>query len=136
MSRHSEETQRVLRTKNEQNGGNEKPSSEGPYSNRLDQPSWQESELEENWRKLRMTILFLTESEGRWQNLNYEERRKIEKEEKMIRNEIMEGKRKRYGKAGNKKLTAQVDAQIRIATKKKMDLAEVVKNIRRKEKEK
>ena len=61
-----------------------------------------------------MTIVFLTESEGRGQNINYKERRRIEKEEKMIRNEIMEGKRKRYGKAGNKKLTAQEDAKIRI----------------------
>ena len=57
MSRHSEETQRVLRTKNEQNGGNEKPSSEGPYSNKLDQSRRQESELEENWRKLNDNII-------------------------------------------------------------------------------
>ena len=61
-----------------------------------------------------MTIVFLTESEGRWQNLNYEERRRIEKDKKMIRNEIMEGRRKRYGKAGNKKSTAPEDAKIRI----------------------
>ena len=45
-----------------------------------------------------------------WQDLTNAEQRKLDKDEKAVRAEIIQRRKIKYGKAGNSKLTAMEDA--------------------------
>ena len=90
-------------------------------------------ELEKNWEQMSESRHFLTEHAGEWQVLNAGESRRLEKEEKRMRSEILQKRRKKYGKAGMKKLTALEEMIVRNQTKRLVELAEVGQNIGRKE---
>ena len=85
--------------------------------------------LEERWQMMRECKLFLEENSGTWERRTEEERKRIEKEDKQTRLDIVEMKRKKYGKAGNKKLNAAEDEKVRSETKSKQELAEIKQNL-------
>ena len=78
-----------------------------------------ENELEEKWKLMRECKMFMEENSETWQRKTEEERVRIEREEKQTRLEMMEKKRKKYGKAGNRKLTDLEDDKIKMETKSK-----------------
>ena len=54
-------------------------------------------ELEKNWEQMSESRHFLTEHAGEWQVLNAGESRRLEKEEKRMRSEILQKRRKQAG---------------------------------------
>ena len=68
-----------------------------------------------------------------WQDLTSAETRRLEREEKNLKFEIVRKKKSKYGKAGNSKLTALEEAIISSQTRKLSELAEVKQNLSRKE---
>ena len=55
-----------------------------------------------------------------------EERKRIEKEENQTRLEMMEKKKKKFGKAGNKKLSDAEDDKLGSGTRSIQELAEIM----------
>ena len=60
--------------------------------------------------------------------------RKLDKDEKAVRAEIVKRRKIKYGKAGNSKLTAMEDALLSSQARKMSELSEVTKNLRSYEK--
>ena len=65
-----------------------------------------------------------------WQDLTNAEQRKLDKDEKAVRAEIIQRRKIKYGKAGNSKLTAMEDAILSSQSRKLSELFEVKKNLR------
>ena len=92
-----------------------------------------ELELEKNWGRLKESRLFLIQHTGGWQVLTSGESRRLERQEKRMRSEILQRKKKKYGKAGSKKLTFMEEVIVKNQTKRLLELAEVKQNIGREE---
>ena len=80
---------------------------------------------------MRDSKLFLEENNGRWEETTKGEKKSLEKEERQTRLEMMERKKRKFGKAGNCKLTSKEEENLRQETCKKRELAEIRQNIRR-----
>ena len=91
-------------------------------------------DLEKQWDQMRQSRQFLMEKERDWQALNVKETKRIEAEEKRMRSEMMKSRMKRFGKAGNKKLTALENTLLGNQTKRQLELSEVAQNVARKKK--
>ena len=78
---------------------------------------------------MRECKLFLEEHSGTWDKRTEEERKRIEKEENQTRLEMMEKKKKKFRKAGNKKLSDAEDDKLRSGTRSKQELAEIKQNL-------
>ena len=74
----------------------------------------QEIGLEQEWRILRICRLFLKENAEGWKCLTAKEIKDLEKEEKIMRMKLKENKRRKFGKAGNTKLTAMDEENLRM----------------------
>ena len=64
-----------------------------------------------------------------WQDLTNAEIRKLDKDEKTLRTEIVKRRKIKYGKAGNSKLTAMEDAILSSQARKMSELYEGTKNL-------
>ena len=85
--------------------------------------------LTERWGMMRECKKFLEENSEMWERRTVQEGKRIEKEEKKTRLEMVERKKKNYGKAGNKKLNAEEEGKIRNETMRKRELAEIKQNL-------
>ena len=72
---------------------------------------------------------FLEKHSETWQKRTEQEERRIEKEEKKTRLEMVEKKKKKYGKAGSRRLDNEEEGKIRNETLRKTELAEIKQNL-------
>ena len=86
-----------------------------------------------SWSQMRASRNFLLEKDEEWQELTSMETRKLERDVKKLKSEIMKRKKSKYGRAGNSKLSLLEEAVIISQTRRKSELAEVRKNLGRKE---
>ena len=86
-------------------------------------------ETEHMWRELRESKMYLMAVKEDWQGLDSKSTRRLEKEERQIRLEIMRRKKTKYGKAGNSKLTRIEESILIRETRRKSELEEVRQNI-------
>ena len=89
----------------------------------------QEIGLEQEWRILRISRLFLKENAEGWKCLTAKEMKDLEKEEKIMRMKLKENKRRKFWKAGNTKLTAMDEENLRMEIVKMKEMTEVEQNI-------
>ena len=74
--------------------------------------------------------------EGEWKELESVEVRRLEKEEKKMRSELIKRKKAKYGKAGKSKLSSMEEAIITSQTRKLSELEETRRNIGKKDQRK
>ena len=86
-----------------------------------------------SWSQMRKSRQYLLGQAGEWQDLTTAEARKLERDEKKLKSEIVKRKKSKYGKAGNSKLSPLEEAIISSQTRKMSELAEVKQNLSRKE---
>ena len=72
---------------------------------------------------------FIEENNDAWEKRTEEVSKRIEKEENETRLEMVEMMKKKYGKAGNKKLTSEEDGMIGKETETKLEIAEIRQNL-------
>ena len=82
---------------------------------------------------MRKSRQYLLGQAGEWQDLTTAEARRLERDEKKLKSEIVKRKKSKYGKAGNSKLSPLEEAIISSQTRKMSELAEVKQNLSRKE---
>ena len=76
-----------------------------------------------------MSRLFLKENAEGWKCLTAKEMKDLEKEEKIMRMKLKENKRRKFWKAGNTKLTAMDEENLRMEIVKMKEMTEVEQNI-------
>ena len=85
--------------------------------------------MTERWEMMRECKRFLEENSEKWERRTSQEGKRIEKEEKQTRLEMVERKKKKCGKAGNKRLSAEEEEKVRTETTRKQELAEIKQNL-------
>ena len=78
---------------------------------------------------MRKCKIFLEENSEKWERRTNQEGKRIEKEEKQTRLEMLERQKKKYGKDGSKRLNAEEEGRIRKETMRKQELAEIKQNL-------
>ena len=87
------------------------------------------------WKDLRLSRMFLQGNYDGWKELDAKDTRRLEREEKKLKAELVSRKKIRFGKAGNHKITRLEEMLIASNTRKLMELEEVRMNLNlRKEK--
>ena len=87
--------------------------------------------LEQSWEQIRVTRMFIKENTEKWQELASAETRRLEREEKKLRMEMIKRRKEKFGKIGGKKLTVIEEAIIRNQTKKLSEMIEIEQNVGR-----
>ena len=108
-------------TRKETTNRKEETSKEGNLS--------QEKSLKTCWKEIRMSRGYIIANSDGWKELDGKETRRLEKEEKKLKSELVERKKKKYGKAGKTKLTRMEEALISSNTGKLMEMEEIKLNL-------
>ena len=108
-------------------------SSQIDHSRRQENTRRLDMERKVSWSQMRKSRQYLLGQAGEWQDLTSTEARRLERDEKSLKSEIIKRKKSKYGKAGNSKLSPLEEAILSSQTRKKSELAEVKQNLGRKE---
>lgn len=85
--------------------------------------------LRTSWQELRRSRMYLSENTDGWKELDGKSTRRLEKEEKKMKSELVRRKTLKFGKAGNSKLTRIEEMLITRNTRKLMEVEEVKLNL-------
>ena len=88
-----------------------------------------EKSLKTCWKEIRMSRMYLIANCSGWKELDGKHTRRLEREENKTKSELIQIKRKKFGKAGNKKITSMEEAIISSNTRKLMELEEIKINL-------
>ena len=75
--------------------------------------------------------MFIKENTEKWQELASGETRRLEREEKKLRMEMLKRRKEKFGKIGGKKLTVIEEVILRNQTKKLSEMSEIEQNVGR-----
>ena len=89
----------------------------------------EKSTLKLNWQELRRSKLYLSELHEGWKDLDGKTTRKIEREGKKMRTDLMKSKNSRFGKAGNSKLTKLEEMIVSSNTRRLLEIEETRLNV-------
>ena len=104
-------------------------------SRRLEDPRIEEEnknpklDLRQCWKVLRESIMQLKGISNNWEELELKHTRRLEREEKKIRQELIDRKRKKFGRAGKTTITELEEAIISSNGRKKQEIEEIRMNL-------
>ena len=95
-------------------------------SGRQENPRGEENErresLKSSWTELRRNKIYLSEKNRGWKELDGKILRRLEKDEKKLKSDLMKMKSQKFGKSGNKKLTNLEELLITMNTRKMLEM--------------
>ena len=83
------------------------------------------------WEEIQYHKRCLKEHGVRWMHLTDVEKRRLGREEKSLRQEVLQKRKKKFGKASGKKLSTLEDRMVKIQNEMQSELAEVEQNLER-----
>ena len=105
-------------------------------SGRQENSRWEEKERKESLKfsctELRRTKIHMNEKNRGWKELDGKILRRLEKDEKKLKSDLMKMKSQKFGKAGNKKLTNLEELLITMNTRKLLEVEEIKLNLENK----
>ena len=84
--------------------------------------------LEESWSEIRTIRTFLKRTSD-WKEVDGKTSRRMERENKKMKSELIEMKKRAFGKAGKSTITSLEEALFSVNMKKKMELEELKQNL-------
>jgi hypothetical protein len=86
-------------------------------------------ELKQSWKEIRESTMQLKTMVKKWEELEPRDTRRLEKEDKKLRQDLIDRKKKKFGRAGKAKLTELEEALISSHGRKRMELEEIKLNL-------
>ena len=91
-----------------------------------------EKSLKTCWKEIRMSRRYLLANFNGWKELDGKDTRRLERMEKKFKSDLIQRKKKKFGKAGNLKITRMEEVLISSNTRKLIELEEIKLNLQQK----